>query len=1205
MIELTLRTDERGDVSAYLGDERLAGPTPRDTLPKAPALYADPYALGRSLYAALGGPALLARLEGDAGGLLIDADDAAQAVPWEFATLPGSEYLACRFGLLRLVDRPAPPPTPGPLRLIVLGADPLVDDNGRAREGYRLKLDEEFAALRAGLNASGKALEARRLPPTAEALRAALRTLPPDGAALLHLSCHGTVVNTDSGPSAMLLLEDANGAEQRLRGADLTNMAPRRGGLRLVVLSACKTDEGQAGLARALVAAGAPAALGMSGSFPDDLSDHLAVALYETLLAGHDLGEAARQARRQLAGRDTGAAGLPVVYVARGGWAPLAAGDGVPAAVGLGWPGRRVLPVEVRAPADLLGRNGDLHDLARLYSGGARVVTITGTGGIGKTALAAAFAGRFAWRWPAGVVAASFAAGELDVARFRDALLEGMLGRAAAEPLRAEPAARQEAALLDAAAGWPGLLLIDNYETVQQALEAGQDGQAEAIHRLVAGLARGGATLLLTSRQQPAGLSGERLYPGPHDALPGLAESPAVALFFTHSTIAGANHESRRRYRALAGDIAAATAGHPLAVTLLAGEFDGSDVAPERFLSGWAEALAAARNAGLAAHHATFRVAFERSYRALPPERQARLRRLSVFPFPFFAEGAAAVWGLAGEGDAPDGDAARPDLGRLARASLLEVDGWFTDSDQPATWRFQPALRQAAAREAGPDDAAAMAAGFAAYGGWLARRGYGDIHRDPALARLVRLSLPALDATTAALEGVARLWHIRRVAWLKAAYGETAAAFELLDGLVPPALPDATTDRDLAAADSALRFQLAGLCVTRGDLDRALALYQDSLKLKEQVGDIQGKAASLHQMAQVYLTRGDLDRALALYQDSLKLKEQVGDIKGKAASLHAMAQVYLTRGDLDRALALYQDSLKLLEQVGDIQGKATSLAMVAQIYATQGDRQTALALLEESLAVFARLGMPRETAQVRELIAALAGGPAGPPTPLAEASGRARRAAQSGDLPAAIAAQQEAVALARGAGSERDDLVRLSVLLFNLGGYYSEAGDYAAAVAALQEVVALDERTGYPDLESDRATLEQARQMAALSPEERAALAAAAKQAAEQLAAMSEDERAGVMAAAQRAQIEQLATQARDATLAALRGETDRAGLAAQLEHVAGQAADGEAPGSPWLDVAGFIRAAAALLRGEPLPPVPAAYAGQFAALQDAAGGSS
>ena len=64
------------------------------------------------------------------------------------------------------------------------------------------------------------------------------------------------------------------------------------------------------------------------------------------------------------------------------------------------------------------------------------------------------------------------------------------------------------------------------------------------------------------------------------------------------------------------------------------------------------------------------------------------------------------------------------------------------------------------------------------------------------------------------------------------------------------------------------------------------------MQVYEQIGDIQGKAASLHQMAQVFLTRGDLDRALALYQESLQLKEQIGDIKGKAASLSMMANVY-------------------------------------------------------------------------------------------------------------------------------------------------------------------------------------------------------------------------------------------------------------------------------------------------------------------------
>jgi hypothetical protein len=56
------------------------------------------------------------------------------------------------------------------------------------------------------------------------------------------------------------------------------------------------------------------------------------------------------------------------------------------------------LPPEVLAPKPLLGRNRALYDLARLYSAGKHVVTIAGTGGIGKTALAASFAERFAWR---------------------------------------------------------------------------------------------------------------------------------------------------------------------------------------------------------------------------------------------------------------------------------------------------------------------------------------------------------------------------------------------------------------------------------------------------------------------------------------------------------------------------------------------------------------------------------------------------------------------------------------------------------------------------------------------------------------------------------------------------------------------------------------------------------------------------------------
>jgi hypothetical protein len=197
-------------------------------------------------------------------------------------------------------------------------------------------------------------------------------------------------------------------------------------------------------------------------------------------------------------------------------------------------------------------------------------------------------------------------------------------------------------------------------------------------------------------------------------------------------------------------------------------------------------------------------------------------------------------------------------------------------------------------------------------------------------------------------------------------------------------------------------------------------------------------------------------------------------------------------------------------------------------------------------------------------------------------------------------------------------------------------------VRALEEVVALDERTGHPDLEKDRQVLEQARQMAALSPEERARLQAAAegarddegegeidpdnlppelraeleslpleeraraeaelRRAVAQFQHMTSEERAQLaatqQAAAQRKKIESLADQARDGAIAAQRGQTDRSQLADRLRTVAAQAAAGEETGSPWLELAQYLQAVAALLAGEPVPPVPAAYAARFAAVQ-------
>ena len=74
----------------------------------------------------------------------------------------------------------------------------------------------------------------------------------------------------------------------------------------------------------------------------------------------------------------------------------------------------------------------------------------------------------------------------------------------------------------------------------------------------------------------------------------------------------------------------------------------------------------------------------------------------------------------------------------------------------------------------------------------------------------------------------------------------------------------------------------------QGQVTEAIALYQQSLELKEQIGDVQGKAATLHQMAIIYANQGQVTEAIALFQQSLELKESIGNVQGKAYTLANM-----------------------------------------------------------------------------------------------------------------------------------------------------------------------------------------------------------------------------------------------------------------------------------------------------------------------------
>ncbi|MCH7923891.1 MAG: tetratricopeptide repeat protein, partial [Planctomycetes bacterium] len=101
----------------------------------------------------------------------------------------------------------------------------------------------------------------------------------------------------------------------------------------------------------------------------------------------------------------------------------------------------------------------------------------------------------------------------------------------------------------------------------------------------------------------------------------------------------------------------------------------------------------------------------------------------------------------------------------------------------------------------------------------------------------------------------------------------------------------------------------------QGDVDRALKLWEESLEIQEKIGDVKGKAATLHKMAGVIAQQGDVDRALKLWEESLEMKEKIGDVRGKAATLAQMAWAAGTQGDAARQRELNLEAAGALGQV--------------------------------------------------------------------------------------------------------------------------------------------------------------------------------------------------------------------------------------------------------------------------------------------------
>ena len=155
---------------------------------------------------------------------------------------------------------------------------------------------------------------------------------------------------------------------------------------------------------------------------------------------------------------------------------------------------------------------------------------------------------------------------------------------------------------------------------------------------------------------------------------------------------------------------------------------------------------------------------------------------------------------------------------------------------------------------------------------------------------------------------------------------------------------------------AAWRHRLGVLAQLRGDYDTAHNLYEQSLHIKEELGNRAGMAATYHQLGMLAQARGDYDTAHNLYEQSLHIKEELGNRAGMAATYHQLGMLAQARGDYDTAHNLYEQSLHIKEELGNRAGMAATYHQLGMLAQARGDYDTAHNLYEQSLHIKEELG---------------------------------------------------------------------------------------------------------------------------------------------------------------------------------------------------------------------------------------------------------
>ncbi|MBC7834569.1 MAG: hypothetical protein H7Y88_05650 [Phycisphaerales bacterium] len=597
------------------------------------------------------------------------------------------------------------------------------------------------------------------------------------------------------------------------------------------------------------------------------------------------------------------------------------------------------LPIQLTS---LVGRERELGELRELFDR-SRLLTLTGSGGCGKTRLGLQLAAEMVEGFVDGVWLVELAS--LAEARLVAHAVAGAIGIqecGGEKPLQGVVSGMQAKRLV---------VVLDNCEHLI-------DGCAELAEQVLRKCQ--GVRLIATSRE-PLGVGGEQVYQVPTLALPtngGVAAanaSPAVRLFVERARLSRPEFAVTEQNAADLSSVCRRLDGIPLALELAAAKMRAMPIG--LLSSRLSDAFGLLGNAGRGGrggvvggtpHHRTLEAMVGWSYQLLSGEERLLLRRLWVFA----GGGGGGGWSIEAAEAVCNGEsgversAVLELLTSLVQKSLVV----FEDAGTAGRYRMLEIVRQFALermREEEPASEGALRRRHLLYylrfargcerrlsgpdqGACLARLGS---EHDNVRAALDAAAMPGIDARHGVrlATSMSQFWYIRGAA--------REGRMRLEDALGRCA----GEGGNLHARATNAAGVLAWMC---RDLETAKRWYEKSLGMWRGLGRRDKEAALLSNLALI-AAETDVEESVRLNGASLALYEAIDDSTGTARAALNLGVLELRTGRLEDSLRHFGVALSVFERAQDALRQAITLENI-------GEARYRQAKLAESRAAFVR-----------------------------------------------------------------------------------------------------------------------------------------------------------------------------------------------------------------------------------------------------------